>query len=100
VKLRRAVDAFILVQAKQGKAASVLERVRSVEGVADAQMVTGPYDVIARVRMAEDLDVLLTTRIRRLDGVLRVLAAPVVSRQSGQMMAHDAHQTRRLRSGR
>lgn len=100
MKLRRAVDAFILVQAKQGKAASVLERVRSLEGVVDAQMVTGPYDVIARVRMAEDLDVLLTTRIRRLDGVLRVLAAPVVSRQSGQMMAGDAHQTRRLRSGR
>lgn len=77
MKLGRAVDAFILVQAEQGKAASVLERVRSLEGVVDAQMVTGPYDVIARVRMAENLDVLLMSRIRRLDGVLGALASPI-----------------------
>jgi len=100
VKQGRAVDAFILIQAEQGKAPSVLEHVRSLERVVDAQMVTGPYDVIARVRMAENLDLLQMTRIRRLDGVLWVLASQVVLRQSGQVMAHDAHHTLRLRSGR
>jgi nitrate reductase NapAB chaperone NapD len=100
VKQGRAVDAFILIQAEQGKVVSVLEHVRPLEGVVDAQMVAGPYDVIARVRIAENLDLLQMTRIRRLEGVLRVLASQVVLRQSGQVMAHEAHQTRRLRSGR
>ena len=77
------VDAFILVQAGQGKAASVLQGLRSLEEVIDAQMVTGPYDVIVRVRLADlhDLDVLLSARVKPLDGVLRVLASPVVPRQ-------------------
>lgn len=77
------VDAFILVQAGQGKAARVLQGLRSLEEVIDAQMVTGPYDVIVRVRLAglHDLDILLSARVKCLDGVLRVLASPVVPRQ-------------------
>jgi hypothetical protein len=35
------VDAFILVQTGPGKVASVVERMRSLEGVIDAQRVTG-----------------------------------------------------------
>jgi hypothetical protein len=34
------VDAFILVQAEPGRAASVLEGLRSLEGVFDVEMVT------------------------------------------------------------
>jgi hypothetical protein len=51
--------------------------------VIEAQMVTGPYDVIARVRSADlhRLEVLFPDRLRVLDGVLRVLASPVVPRQ-------------------
>jgi DNA-binding Lrp family transcriptional regulator len=77
------VDAFILVQAEPGKAASVFERMRSLEGVIDAQMVTGPYDVIAWVRAADlhGLKALFPDRVRALDGVLRVLASPIVPRQ-------------------
>jgi DNA-binding Lrp family transcriptional regulator len=77
------VHAFILVQAGQGKAARVLQGLRSLEEVIDAQMVTGPYDVIVRVRLADlhDLDILLSARVKPLDGVLRVLASPVVPRQ-------------------
>lgn len=77
------MDAFILVQAEPGKAASVFERMRSLEGVIDAQMVTGPYDVIARVRAADlhGQKALFPDRVRALDGVLRVLASPIVPRQ-------------------
>jgi DNA-binding Lrp family transcriptional regulator len=85
VHVRRgaSVDAFFLVQAERGKAVSVLERVRSLEGVIDAQMVTGPYDVIARVRLADlrEVDILLMVRVKTLDGVLRALPCPVVPRQ-------------------
>jgi DNA-binding Lrp family transcriptional regulator len=79
------VDAFILVQVEPGKAASVFERIRSLEGVIVAQMVTGPYDVIARVRAADlhSLKVPLSDRLRALDGVLHALACPVVPRQGG-----------------
>ena len=74
------VDAFILVQAEPGRAAFVLDGLRSLEGVIDAEMVTGPYDVIARVRVPNlrDLD-LFPEILKTLDGVLRALASPVVS---------------------
>jgi DNA-binding Lrp family transcriptional regulator len=79
------VDAFILVQAEPGKAASVFERMRSLEGVIDAQMVSGPYDVIARVRATDlySLKVPFADRLRALDGVLHALACPVVPSQGG-----------------
>lgn len=75
-------DAFILVQSQPGKAARAAEGVRSMDGVTDAQTVTGPYDVIARVRVADlqDIDALLV-ELKSLDGVLRVLASPVVPAQ-------------------
>lgn len=77
------LDAFILVHAKPGKSARVAEEVRSQEGVTEAQTVTGPYDVIARVRVGNlhELEVLITTRLKTLDGVLRVLASTVVPEQ-------------------
>lgn len=77
------LDVFILVQATPGKAALVAEEVRSMEGVTEAETVTGPYDVIARVRVGNlhDLDVLITSRLKTLDGVLRVLASTVVPEQ-------------------
>lgn len=77
------MNAFLLIQTESGEAATVFERMRSLEGVIEAQMVTGPYDVIARVR-APDLDglkVLIPDRVRALDGVLRVLASPIVPTQ-------------------
>lgn len=78
-----ALEAFVFVQTKHGHSADVLERVRSLEGVIDAQMVTGPYDVIPRVRLADlqDLDALLATRVRTLERLLRTLASPIVSDQ-------------------
>lgn len=78
-----ALEAFVFVQTEHGRSADVLEHVRSLGGMIDAQMVTGPYDVIARVRLADlqDLDALLATRVRTLEGVLRTLASPIASDQ-------------------
>ena len=42
------VNAYILIQTEVGKAASVAEAVGAVPGVAEAEDVTGPYDVIVR----------------------------------------------------
>ncbi len=46
-----AVSAYILIQTEVGKAATVAEQVRAVDGVASADDVTGPYDVIAQRRV-------------------------------------------------
>jgi DNA-binding Lrp family transcriptional regulator len=74
------VDAFILVQTGPGKAASVFERMRSREGVIDAQRVTEAYDVIARVRAADlhSLNAHRLDRLRALDEVLSALASPIM----------------------
>jgi DNA-binding Lrp family transcriptional regulator len=79
------VDAFILVQAERGKAASVFAFVESLEGDIDAHMVTGPYDVIARIGAADlhTLNVKWLERVRAFDGVLRVLVSPVIPKRGG-----------------
>ena len=53
------VSAYILIQTEVGKAATVAEQVRAVEGISAADDVTGPYDVIARAEaeMAKILEV-------------------------------------------
>ena len=49
------VQAYILIQTEVGKSATVAQAIREVAGVASAEDVTGPYDVIARVK-AESVD--------------------------------------------
>ena len=49
------VTAYILIQTEVGKAADVATQVRAVPGVAEADDVTGPYDVIAKAD-AETVD--------------------------------------------
>jgi DNA-binding Lrp family transcriptional regulator len=77
-------DAFVFVQTKPGHAARVTEQVRSIDGVTEAQMVTGPYDVIARVRVVDlhGLNLLISGHMKTIDGVLRVLASTVGPEQN------------------
>ena len=42
------VHAYILIQTEVGKAAAVAKEVSEIAGVAEAEDVTGPYDVIVR----------------------------------------------------
>jgi DNA-binding Lrp family transcriptional regulator len=75
------VRAYILIQTEVGKAASVASEVRSVEGVAAADDVTGPYDVIVRAEAA-DLDELgrtVVSRVQMIDGITRTLTCPVIN---------------------
>ncbi len=43
-----AVQAYILIQTEVGKAAAVAAAIAGLDGVAQAEDVTGPYDVIVR----------------------------------------------------
>ena len=74
------VQAYILIQTEVGKSASVAEAIREVAGVASAEDVTGPYDVIARVEAntVDELGKLVIARIQAVPGITRTLTCTVV----------------------
>jgi len=74
------VQAYILVQTEVGKAASVAAEIAGIPGVATAEDVTGPYDVIARVQAdsVDDLGKLVIAKIQDVGGITRTLTCTVV----------------------
>lgn len=74
------VEAFVLIQTEQGKMAQAAEQVGKIEGVDEAVVVTGPYDVIAHVT-ADEMDAigkLVVSEVQNVPGVTRTLTCPVV----------------------
>jgi hypothetical protein len=67
--------AYLLIQTKAGAAAKVAAQIEADEGAESVNMVTGPYDVIARVRSDRITDTSegVIELILALDEVLRVL---------------------------
>ena len=74
------VQAYILVQTEVGKAADVAKEIAKITGVATAEDVTGPYDVIVRAEAdnVDELGRLVATGIQSVDGITRTLTCPVV----------------------
>ena len=74
------VAAYILVQTEVGKAAQVAKDIVRIEGVQQAEDVTGPYDVIARAeaRTIDEWGKLVVARVQAVDGITRTLTCPVV----------------------
>jgi DNA-binding Lrp family transcriptional regulator len=74
------VQAYILIQTEVGKAAQVAKEVRDIGGVAEAEDVTGPYDVIVRAeaKNVDELGKLVVAKIQGIDGITRTLTCPVV----------------------
>jgi DNA-binding Lrp family transcriptional regulator len=74
-----AIVAFVLIQTETGSAFSVAERVRAVDGVTTSEVVTGPYDVIAKIREAtlDDVAKLVASKIQAVDGITRTYTCPV-----------------------
>ena len=74
------VQAYILIQTEVGKAAAVATEISRIQGVASAEDVTGPYDVIVRAEAetVDELGQLVVARIQGVDGITRTLTCPVV----------------------
>ncbi|MGI8717562.1 MAG: Lrp/AsnC ligand binding domain-containing protein [Lapillicoccus sp.] len=74
------VQAYILIQTEVGKAATVAEAIAAITGVAVAEDVTGPYDVIARVEASnvDELGKLVIAKIQDVPGITRTLTCTVV----------------------
>ncbi|MEU6852754.1 Lrp/AsnC ligand binding domain-containing protein [Actinacidiphila alni] len=74
------VQAYILIQTEVGKASAVAEVISKIEGVIQAEDVTGPYDVIVRAQAdtVDDLGRMVVARVQQVDGITRTLTCPVV----------------------
>ena len=74
------VEAYILIQTEVGKADSVVQQIATIDGVASAEPVTGPYDAVVRAQ-AEDVDSLgklVVAKIQAASGITRTLTCPII----------------------
>jgi DNA-binding Lrp family transcriptional regulator len=80
VEAMQAVQAYVLIQAEVGRAASVGAELAKIAGVISVDVVTGPYDVIALVEAdtIDSLGSLAVARIQAVEGITRTLTCPIV----------------------
>ena len=74
------IRAYVLIQTEVGRATDVVNAVRALPGVIEADDVTGNYDVIARAE-AETVDELgrsVLAKVQRLEGITRTSTCLVV----------------------
>lgn len=74
------INAYVFVHVRVGRSAEVASEIARIESVISSEVVTGPYDVIARAEAADmdDLGQLVVARIQAVDGVTRTLTCPVM----------------------
>jgi DNA-binding Lrp family transcriptional regulator len=74
------VQAYILIQTEVGKASTVAETISKIQGVIQAEDVTGPYDVIVRAQAdtVDELGRMVVAKVQQVDGITRTLTCPVV----------------------
>ncbi|MER5641198.1 Lrp/AsnC ligand binding domain-containing protein [Kitasatospora sp. NPDC002227] len=74
------VQAYILIQTEVGKATAVAQSIGLIDGVLQAEDVTGPYDVIVRAEAEtmDDLGRMVVARVQQVEGITRTLTCPVV----------------------
>jgi DNA-binding Lrp family transcriptional regulator len=75
------VQAYILVQTEVGRAADVARTIAKIEGVTNADDVTGPYDVIVKAEATnmDNLGKLVVAQIQAVTGITRTLTCPIVN---------------------
>ena len=74
------IEAYLLIQNDMGFGAKVAKEVAGIQGVELVQSVTGPFDVIARVK-TDDIDALseLVDKVQVLQGITRTMTCTILS---------------------
>ena len=74
------VQAYILIQTEVGKAADVAVTIKDIQGVAQVDAVTGPYDVIVLTEASsvDELGKLVVSNVQVVPGITRTLTCSVV----------------------
>ena len=75
------VQAYILVQTEVGKSNEVAQAINAIDGVMNAEHVTGPYDVIVRAeaKSIDELAKVVLTNVQTVKGITRTLTCPIVN---------------------
>ena len=81
-KADRGVEAFVLLEAKAGKAIDLARQLSRIKGVTAAYAVTGPFDLIVHAEAADFKAVtqLVVSKIQTLPAVNRTLTCIVVEK--------------------
>ena len=76
-----ATRVYILIETAVGRTKEVLTAVRQLEGVKSAELVTGPYDIIAvaETESLSDVGDLITSKIHTVTGISRAITCLAVS---------------------
>jgi len=76
----RAVRAFVLIEAKPGKALEAAARIAKIPGVLGAWACTGPYDVIAHVEAVDMKSVgrMVANTLQKVPGIDRTITCVAI----------------------
>lgn len=74
------MKAYVMINVRTGEIREVVKNLRRLEGVLEANMTFGPYDVVAVVQAADvnHLGSLLATGIQPIPGILETLTCLAV----------------------
>jgi len=74
------IKALVFIYTKAGTAFKVVEKVKEIEGVKEAYAVTGEFDVVAKVEVADlkELGEKVVNKIHGIEGVVRTVTSIVV----------------------
>ena len=67
--------AFILIEVQVGRANNVADSLRSIQEVTSAEVVTGPYDIIASIEVSDMAAMadLVTSQMQSIRGVIKTI---------------------------
>jgi DNA-binding Lrp family transcriptional regulator len=72
--------AYVLINASAGKAIDVAKSLKGVEGITNADAITGEYDVIAQVDAPDVAGIgnVIVEKIQKVDGVFKTVTCLAV----------------------
>ena len=75
-----AIKAYLLVETAIGTTRDVATELRNVDGIDSADVVTGPFDVIAVINVEDftQVGILVTEKVHTINGIVRATSYPVV----------------------
>lgn len=75
-----AVSAYVLVNVEGAKTKNVLSKIKKIKGVKSANLIAGPYDLVALVqgKNQDEVGELVISKIRKTQGVTNTLTCFIV----------------------
>lgn len=72
--------AYVLINASAGKAIDVAKRLQGVQGITNADAITGEYDVIAQIDAPDVAGIgnVIVEKIQKVDGVFKTVTCLAV----------------------